>query len=208
MKGVPAPTVKRLVLYYHYLEELIRNEREQIISSVEMGKGVGVSGAQVRKDLSYFGSLGCKGVGYQVSTLRKQLSKIIGFNQRWPVVLIGAGNLGRALVYYDKFRELGLEIVEIFDCDLNKIGNRVANIPVKSNKEMDELIRRKGIKISVIAVPAEEAQQVAESLVRAGIQAIWNFAPVYLKLSKDVVVIAEDLSSGIGCLIYNLKNII
>lgn len=205
MKDVPGPTIRRLILYYRYLEELAKKDPDRKISSVALGKGVGVTATQVRKDLSYFGPLGLKGVGYEVGSLKNRLEKIIGFNRNWEVVLVGAGNLGRALVYYQKFKDLGLNIVEVFDCDLNKIGNMINGITVKSTKEMQRIIFKRGIKIAVIAVPAEEAQQVAEELVKAGVRAIWNFAPVPLDLDREIIVISEDLSSGIGSLIYRLK---
>lgn len=207
MNNIPCPTVKRLVLYYHYLETLFDNTEDKVISSGKLGKGVGVTSAQVRKDLSYFGQLGHKGVGYEINSLKKRLKKIIGFDQKWPVVLIGAGNLGRALVYYKKFQELGLDIVDIFDCDLNKIGNMVNGIKVKSTKEMTEVIRKREIKIAVLAVPGKEARAVAWKLVDAGITAIWNFAPVPLQFGDEIVVVSEDLSSGIGILFFNLKKL-
>lgn len=177
-----------------------------MISSVELGKGVGVTATQVRKDFSYLGQLGSKGIGYEIEALKKNLEEIIGFNRVWPAVLVGAGNLGRALVYYDKFRSLGLKITEIFDCDLNKIGNTVNGIKVLSCKEMEQVINDKDIEIGVIAVPVVEAQDIAVKMVTAGVKAIWNFAPVPLNLDKDVVVISEDLSSGIGSLFFRLNN--
>ncbi len=207
MNEVPGPTVKRLVLYYNYLEALIEMGEKKIISSGQLGRAVGVQATQIRKDLSYFGALGCKGIGYEVESLKRSLEKIIGFNESRPVALIGAGNLGQALVYYDKFRELGLDIIEIFDCDLSKIGNLVRGIKVKSTKEMVEVIRNRGIRIAVISVPAEDAQTVSEELVEAGIKAIWNFAPIPLKLDNDIIVISEDLSTGIGSLFFKLKQI-
>lgn len=206
MKDVPEPTIKRLVQYYRYLEELLKRSEdgEKVISSVMLGEGVGVPATQVRKDLSYFGQLGCKGVGYEIASLKRKLEKIIGFNERWPVVLVGAGNLGRALVYYDRFKELGLNIVEVFDCDLNKIGNMVNGIKVKSTKEMKKIIKERDIKIAVITVPAEEAVIVAKNLIEAGIKAIWNFAPIPLNF-EEIIIISEDLSSGIGSVFYKLK---
>lgn len=207
MKDVPGPTIRRLILYYRYLEELAKKDPDRKISSVALAKGVGVTATQVRKDLSYFGPLGLKGVGYEVGSLKNRLEKIIGFNRNWEVALVGAGNLGRALVYYQKFKDLGLHIVEVFDCDLNKIGNMINGITVKSTKEMQRIIFERGIKIAVIAVPAGEAQQVAEELVKAGVRAIWNFAPVPLDLDSEIIVISEDLSSGIGSLIYRLKQV-
>lgn len=206
MREIPGPTIKRLILYYRFLEQLAEEE-DRIFSSVTLGKAVGVSATQVRKDLSYFGSLGHKGLGYKADDLRKSLEKIIGFNKTWEVALVGAGNLGRALVYYQKFRDLGLKITEIFDCDLAKIGNMVNGIVVKSTKEMTTVIAEKGIRIAIIAVPESEAQLLAEKLVGAGVKAIWNFAPVPLAFEEEIIVIYEDLSTGIGSLVYRLKEI-
>lgn len=203
---VPGPTIRRLVLYYRFLEEMIKRKEKEVISSALLGDGVGVTAAQVRKDLSYFGQLGCKGVGYNIRGLKRFLEKIIGFDRCWPVVLIGAGNLGQALVSYKKFCQLGFNIVEVFDNDLNKIGNRVGRLEVKNIKDLNEVVSKKSIKIAILTVPVSVAQETAQLLIKAGIKAIWNFSPLPIKVSEDVFVIKEDLSSGIGSLIYNLKN--
>ena len=134
MKGVPQPTLQRLVVYYRYLKKLAEMDEEKVVCSKKMGEDVGTSSAQVRKDLSYFGEFGCKGVGYEISTLMRCLERILGVNKRWKVVLVGAGNLGRALVNYQGFNRLGIEIVEAFDNDLDKIGNRVGALAVKNDK--------------------------------------------------------------------------
>ncbi|MTI59721.1 MAG: redox-sensing transcriptional repressor Rex [Firmicutes bacterium] len=203
---VPGPTIRRLVLYYRFLEEMTKRKEEEVISSALLGDGVGVTAAQVRKDLSYFGKLGCKGVGYDIRGLKKFLEKIIGFDRYWSVALIGAGNLGQALISYKKFCQLGFNIVEVFDNDLSKIGNRVGKLEVKNIKDLSKVISKKGIKIAILTIPVSAAQETAQLLIEVGIKAIWNFAPLPLKVSDDVLVIMEDLSSGIGSLIYNLKN--
>lgn len=206
MKDVPQPTIERLVIYYRYLKKLVAIDEEKVIPSLKLGKSVGVSAAQVRKDLSYFGEFGCKGVGYNVRTLKLCLERILGFNKSWPIILVGAGNLGRALVNYHGFKMMGFHIVEIFDCDLNKIGNRVGGLTVRSTKEIATFVNEKNIKIAVVAVPADEAQIVAEKLVDSGIKAIWNFAPVILKMNKDVIVYYEDMACSLVSLAYRLQH--
>lgn len=205
MKGVPQPTLQRLVVYYRYLKKLAEMDEEKVVCSKKMGEDVGTSSAQVRKDLSYFGEFGCKGVGYEVSTLMRCLERILGVNKRWKVVLVGAGNLGRALVNYQGFNRLGIEIVEAFDNDLDKIGNRVGKLAVKNDKEMELIIRKNNIKLAILAVPGEEAQQVARRLVAAGIRAIWNFAPELLRLPADIHVYDENLATSLVTLIYKLN---
>lgn len=205
MDGVPQPTIERLVIYYRYLKKLAAHDDDKVISSLDLGHSVGVSAAQVRKDLSYFGEFGCKGVGYNVSNLKKSLEQILGFNRNWPIVLVGAGNIGRALVNYPGFKVMGLNIIAIFDCDLDKIGNRVGGLIVKSNKEIERVIKDKGVELAIIAVPVDEAQGVAEKLVKAGIKAIWNIAPVTLKLPDNVLVYYEDLASSLVTLTYRLS---
>lgn len=205
MKGVPQPTLQRLVVYYRYLKKLAEMDEEKVVCSKKMGEDVGTSSAQVRKDLSYFGEFGCKGVGYEISTLMRCLERILGVNKRWKVVLVGAGNLGRALVNYQGFNRLGIEIVEAFDNDLDKIGNRVGALAVKNDKEMEIIIRKNNIKMAILAVPGEEAQQVARRLVAAGIRAIWNFAPEMLRLPADIHVYDENLAISLVTLIYKLN---
>ncbi|AZO96228.1 redox-sensing transcriptional repressor Rex [Halocella sp. SP3-1] len=206
MKGIPQPTIHRLVAYYRHLKRLAGNNDQTVICSKKLGHDVGTSSAQVRKDLSYFGEFGCKGVGYDIHGLKKSLEVILGLNRSWPVVLIGAGNLGRALINYQEFKKMRLEIVEVFDYDLDKIGNNVGNLVVKNVKNLDSIISR-GIQIGILAVPVEEAQGVAERLVKVGIKAIWNFAPTPLNLPPDVIIYHEDLSSSLVGLVFYINQL-
>ncbi len=202
---IPEPTIKRLLVYYRFLENQIGVNEQKVLSSRELGEGVGVTSNLVRRDLSFFGEFGCQGVGYDVEILKDNLKKIIGISQQRQVILVGAGNLGRALLNYNKF--VGIEIVEVFDCDLNKIGNTVNKLEVKNVKLMEEIIKERDIKLAIIAVPADYAQNVALQITGAGIKAIWNFAPVPLKMNEDVVIINEDLACGLGCLVYKLNQL-
>lgn len=205
MIAVPQPTIERLVVYYRYLRKKSQYDEIKVVSSLQIGKNVGVSAANVRKDLSYFGEFGRKGVGYNVNNLLKRLEKILGFNKFWPIILVGTGNLGRALINYQGFEDMGFKIVAAFDCDLNKIGNRIGKITVKSVKELETIINKKRIRLAILTIPGEEAQNVVDKLVKAGIKAIWNFAPVPLDVKEEITVISQDLSSDVASMIYRLN---
>ncbi|MFW5999604.1 MAG: redox-sensing transcriptional repressor Rex [Halanaerobiaceae bacterium] len=202
---IPKATIERLPLYYRCLDKLATFENVEVISSKALGGRLGIPSTQVRKDLSYYGEFGRRGVGYDVNSLKKSVAKILGIDQTRSAIIVGAGNLGRALVNYEGFNNLGLEIKSVFDNDLNKIGNRVGSITVKSMKDFNEVLAEEDIKLGIITVPASAAQQVAEKLVEAGVKAIWNFAPTRLKLPEDVTVRNEDLAVGIVSLIYHLN---
>ena len=203
--SIPEATIERLPLYYRCLDKLVTFEEMEVVSSKELGGRLGIPSTQVRKDLSYYGEFGRRGVGYNVKDLKKSVGKILGVNKKWPAILIGAGNLGRALVNYDGFEKMGLKVTDILDNDLNKIGNKVGNITVKSVKQLDNAVKENESKLGIITVPAEAAQQVAEELVDAGVKAIWNFAPTRLYVPDDVAVRNEDLAVGIVSLIYHLS---
>ena len=162
-----------------------------------MGERLGIPPTQVRKDLSYYGEFGRRGVGYHVEDLKKSLAKILGINKTWPAVLVGAGNLGRALVNYEGFQKIGLQITDVIDSNLDKIGNKVGDITVRSSKDLEEIVRTRQIKIGIIAVPASAAQDVTDLLIAAGIKSIWNFAPTRLVVPEGIIVRNEDLSVGI-----------
>lgn len=203
---IPKTTIERLPLYYRCLAKLIRLDIE-VVSSKELGDRIGVPSTQVRKDLSYYGEFGRRGVGYEVKSLLRNLERILGLDNYWPIILIGAGNLGRALVNYEGFRKLGLEIKAVLDTDLNKIGNRISDIKVESIKKLQEVVLSYKIKMGIIAVPAVFAQEVADQLVEVGIHAIWNFAPTRIVVPEDVKVKNEDLSVGIIGLVYHLARL-
>ncbi|MFW6035433.1 MAG: redox-sensing transcriptional repressor Rex [Halothermotrichaceae bacterium] len=204
-KYIPKATIERLPLYYRCLDKLENFENEDVVSSKELGGKLGIPSTQVRKDLSYYGEFGRRGVGYDVSSLKRSISKILGVNKVWPAVLVGAGNLGRALVNYGGFHKMGLDIISVLDADLVKIGNKIGDITVKSMKKLDEVVRENQIKLGILAVPSNSAQDVAEKLVDAGVKSLWNFAPTRLLVPEDVIVRNEDLAVGIVSLIYHLS---
>jgi len=204
-ENIPKATIERLPLYYRCLDKMDTFEEVEVVSSKDLGGKLDIPSTQVRKDLSYYGEFGRRGVGYNVNELKRSVGKILGVDRIWPAVLVGAGNLGRALVNYRSFAMMGFEITDVLDNDLDKIGNVINEREVKSIQEIDQIVKEDNIKLGVIAVPSEAAQGVADAMVEAGIKAIWNFAPTRLYVPEDVDVKNEDLAVGIVSLIYNLS---
>lgn len=203
---VPEATITRLSVYSKHLWRLERKGVETV-SSVDIAEGVGVSPAQVRKDLAYFGEFGTRGVGYNVKSLLGYTKKILGLTHQWDLIIVGAGNLGTALCMYREFRNRGFNIVGIFDNDLSKIGktiDRSMDLVVKPLEEMKDLVDRKGVKIGIIAVPARAAQWIADIMVNSGLKAILNFAPASLSVPEDINVRNMDLSAKLEILTFHL----
>ncbi len=203
--SIPEATIERLPLYYRVLDKLNKFEEVDVVSSKELGGKLGIASTQVRKDLSYYGEFGRRGVGYDVDELKKTIGKILGVDKNWEAVMIGAGNLGRALVNYRGFKKMGLEINYVLDEDLNKIGHKVGDVEVQSINKLEEIVKTNNIKVGIITVPSESAQKVVDQLVSAGIKGIWNFAPTRLYVPEDITVRNEDMAVGIVSLIYHLS---
>jgi len=172
--------------------------------SSEIAEGVGCSSAQVRKDLAYFGEFGTRGVGYNVKDLMHYTLKILGLDKPWPLVLVGAGNLGYALCTHRGFIDRGFSIVGVFDNDLTKIGKIIVDMEVSPLEKMAQVISKNKIKIGIIAVPLHAAQAVADMMVNNGLQAILNFAPVSLNVPDTIEVQNIDLSIKLEILTFNL----
>ncbi|MGM0413799.1 MAG: redox-sensing transcriptional repressor Rex [Bacillota bacterium] len=204
-ESIPKATIERLPLYYRCLDKLANFEDVDVVSSKDLGGRLGIPPTQVRKDLSYYGEFGRRGVGYDVFDLKRSVGKILGVDDIWTAVLIGAGNLGRALVDYKGFEKMGMKLVGVLDADLSKIGNKIGGIEVQSTKKLNEVVENNDIKLGIITVPTESAQEVADDMVEAGIKAIWNFAPTRLHVPEDVTVRNEDLAIGLVSLIYHLS---
>ncbi|NLM96053.1 MAG: redox-sensing transcriptional repressor Rex [Halanaerobiaceae bacterium] len=201
MKGrnyIPKATIERLPLYYRCLDRLSSYEDIDVISSKELGGKLGIPSTQVRKDLSYYGEFGRRGVGYDVDGLKRSIARILGINKLWSAALVGAGNLGTALVNYGRSSSMALKITNVFHADPGKIGNKLGDIIVQSMKEIKETVKNDNINIGIVTVPASEAQKVTEELVEAGIRSIWNFSPIRLIVPEEVMVRNEDLSVGIA----------
>lgn len=199
---IPSAAVARLPRYLRCLSDMA--ETASSCSSEEIALAAGVSAAQVRKDLSYLGSHGTRGVGYDIDELRIQIRKTLGLINHYPVVIVGAGNLGRALANYNGFENWGFEIAAILDIDDAKIGRDIAGVTVTSLHRLEEIVEGHAIRIGIIATPPSSAQTVADRLTEAGVKSILNLAPSILKTDDDVSVRRVDLSTELGILAYHL----
>ena len=191
-RRIPEATVARLPVYLRSLYEL--SDGPGTISSERLAEMAGVNAAKVRKDLSYLGSYGTRGVGYDVEYLLYQISRELGLTQDWPVAIVGLGNLGHALANYRGFMARGFRIVALFDADSRKVGERVGDLVVRHVEELSGVAKALELAIGVIATPAAAAQDVADRLVEAGVGSILNFAPVVLSVPGHVSVRKVDLS--------------
>ena len=185
--SIPDIVIGRLPLYLRALRRL-RQEDESVTSSQELGKRLDISSAQIRKDLSHFGGFGKQGTGYRVEFLIEQLQGVLQVNQEWMVVVVGAGNLGIAISHYRGFQDRGFRIAHLYDINPNIIGRRVGDFVVEPVSDMRETIGSEGIKIAMLAVPAENAQGVADELVAAGVEAILNYAPITITVPPAVQI--------------------
>jgi redox-sensing transcriptional repressor len=201
---IPRPTVKRLSLYLRELEALAGRDRHTI-SSKEIGGHLGLTDAQVRKDFAYFGQFGHPGVGYRVGDLIAQLRRILGTDKQWNACVVGAGNIGRALMAYPRFIRKGFDIVAVFDADPKVHGKVICDHRVRPMKDLPLLIREREIKLGIIAVPAEAAQDVADALIKAGVMGILNFAPVRLNVRDEVAVNSVDFSLALEQLAFQVS---
>lgn len=188
IEDVPYIVVSRLPIYLRALT-LLAEEGQEITSSQELGQKLGLSPAQIRKDLSHFGEFGKQGTGYEIEYLQQQLRLILNASGKWQMILIGAGDLGRAIVlHYGGFEKRGFNIAAVFERDPRKIGQKLGPFEILNSQLIPQYMREAGIKIAIIAVPASEAQDVAENLIEAGIKAILNYAPITLSVPPEVKV--------------------
>ena len=202
---IPRKTVYRLSLYQRGLQLLERNQIETV-SSAALAKAAGVKPTQLRKDLTYFGQFGTRGLGYDVSALTKTLDEVLGTTRLQPVLLAGAGNLGTALLgYYDGFAKEGFEIVVALDVDTRRKYVGATKVKVHPFSETEEVVGEHHIKMAILAVPATAAQEVVNRLVAAGVQAILNFAPIILQVPPNVVVNNVDLAIELENLSYFIR---
>jgi redox-sensing transcriptional repressor len=201
-RDIPEATVARLPVYLRALTTLA-DQGTITCSSEELASAAGVNSAKLRKDLSYLGSYGTRGVGYDVAYLRYQIARQIGVTQDWPVVICGIGNLGQALANYAGFRTRGFRVVALLDTDPARHEDVIAGVDVRPFEDIERIVRENGVAIGVIATPAEAAQQVADRLVAAGIRSILNFAPTVLTVPEGVDVRKVDLSIELQILAYH-----
>ncbi len=192
-RPIPEATVARLPVYLRSLAELLEDEAGTV-SSERLAEMAGVNAAKVRKDLSYLGSYGTRGVGYDVEYLAFQMSRELGLTHDWPVVIVGAGNLGQALANYGGFRDRGFPVAALFDASREKVGGHIHGVPVHHIDDLPALAADLGIAIAVIATPAAAAQGVADLLTSAGIRSILNFAPAVISVPEGTSLRKVDLA--------------
>ncbi len=201
---VPDIVVSRLPVYLRALE-IMDLEGKETVTSAELAERLDLSPAQIRKDLSYFGGFGKQGKGYSVRKLASELRRILNVEEEWEMALVGVGDLGRALVHYQGFRDKGFRLTLLFDNNPQKIGTRIEGLEIMDSALIPTLIPERGIKIAIIAVPPQEAQKVADALVSAGVKAILNYAPVNLKVPPHVKVQYIDPVVNLRRMTYYLK---
>ena len=203
-QAIPRKTVYRLSLYYRALQRLNANQVETV-SSAALAKAAGVKPTQLRKDLTHLGHLGTRGLGYDVKALSSKLTDVLGTTHLQPVILVGAGHLGLALLRYQGFAKEGFEVVAAFDVDVSRKHKRELRVPVLPMAQLTEFVRGKRIKMVILTVPAIVAQEVANELVAAGVLAILNFAPIILQVPESVVVNNVDLAIELENLGYFIQ---
>ena len=182
---ISVAVIKRLPKYYRYLE-LIGDKGIIRVSSQELSKITGLTASQIRQDLNHFGAFGQQGYGYNVEELKIELEKIMGVDKPYNVVIIGFGNIGSALLNYSGFKKKGFKVVGIFDNSPEIIGNKANDVVIKDVSELEEVVTREKVDIAILAIPAIPAQEITDKLVACGIKGIWNFAPIDLKLPRNV----------------------
>jgi len=203
-KIISRATIDRLPLYFRTLR-LVEEENINIISSDELGRRLDITPEQIRKDLATFGQFGRKGIGYDVHELKEKIENILGLQNKWRLAIVGVGHLGGALANYVNFASLGFSVEALFDKDKKIVGSEVNGIIVNSTDEIKKIIAEKSVDIGVITVPADEAQNVADLLVEAGVKGIWNFAPTKLTVPPSIPLVNEDLSIGLSALSYHMS---
>jgi redox-sensing transcriptional repressor len=184
---IPDIVVGRLPLYLRALQRMVEEGR-QITSSQELGERLGISAAQIRKDLSQFGEFGKQGTGYSIGYLADQIREILKVDRVWDVVVVGAGDIGSAVARYQGFANRGFRVVMLFDNDPEKVGTQVGAFTVQDMAQLESSVRQEGVQIAMISVPGPEAQSVADRLSEAGIRAILNYAPISLTVPEGVYV--------------------
>jgi redox-sensing transcriptional repressor len=201
-RGIPEATVARLPIYLRALTTLVDRD-VTTVSSEHLASAAGVNSAKLRKDLSYLGTYGTRGVGYDVNYLRYQIARQIGLTQDWSVVIVGIGNLGHALANYSGFGSRGFQIAALLDSDPARLGEKVGDLEISPIEDLEEIVRERHVSIGVIATPETNAQDVCDKLVAAGVRSILNFAPTVLSVPEQVDVRKVDLSIELQILAYH-----
>jgi len=202
---IPQPTIERLPIYYRCILQM-QEEGIKTVSSEELGKRIGINSAQIRKDLTYFGEFGRRGIGYEIQSLIEDIMQILGLTKERKMVLVGVGNLGTALIRYSGFSDEKFHIIAAFDSNPEKIGQTVEGIKVYDLELLDKIIEEEKVEIGVVTVPAGDAQRVVDSLVEAGVNGVLNFAPTQVVVPPNIQLRDVDLGVEILRLSYYLTN--
>ncbi|HXQ28733.1 MAG TPA: redox-sensing transcriptional repressor Rex [Gemmatimonadales bacterium] len=205
MRKIAESTVRRLSLYLRFLETS-QAQGHTTISSAELARRGATTSAQVRKDLSFFGSFGKRGLGYSVEELAAKLREILGLGRTYRVVVVGAGRIGGALVQYPGFRQRGFNVTAIYDSDAKKVGSRWNGLVVRDVRQLEADLKKEPSDIAILVTPADAAQAVADRLVRAGVKAILNFAPIQLAVPSAVAVKSVNMALELETLSFALAN--
>lgn len=195
-------------IYHRTLESLIEAKREDklsTISSSRLSDITGINPYQIRKDFSYFGEFGKRGIGYPVFELAAKLKEILKSNQKWDLVLVGAGNLGNAFLCYKGFPKRGFKIKAVFDNDILKVGKKIGNLKIRRIQEMEKYLKEQKIQIGIITVPSQSAQEVADKMIAGGVRSILNFAPISIKHSREISIKHIDIAIELERLVYYLS---
>ncbi|NMA65796.1 MAG: redox-sensing transcriptional repressor Rex [Clostridiaceae bacterium] len=203
-KKISVAVIRRLPRYFRYLSDLIKLDIKRI-SSKELSQRMGITASQIRQDLNCFGGFGQQGYGYNVESLYDEVGKILGTDEGFKCIIIGAGNMGNALANYENFKNRGFEMVGIFDINPNKIGTFINNIEVQHMDELEGFVKENHVDIAILTVPNKDIINTAKRITSLGIKGIWNFSPTDLMLGEDVVVENVHLSDSLMVLGYNLK---
>lgn len=204
-KKISETVIRRLPVYYRYLEE--ESERGQVrISSKGLSDKTGFTASQIRQDLNNFGGFGQQGYGYNVESLKDEIAKIIGINKSRKAVVIGSGSLGCAIAKYKGFKNSGLEVKSLFDTNLAKVGTTVEGIVVRDMSELKDFVNQNKIEVGIIATPAACAQEITDALVSLGVKGIWNFAPLDLEVPEDVILESVRLNDSLLTLFYYINH--
>jgi redox-sensing transcriptional repressor len=202
---IPEVVVERLPVYARALQDLLSQGRE-VVSSQELGDQLGVTPAQIRKDLSYFGRFGKQGRGYNIGRLVEELRQILGLERDWAVVLVGVGYLGKAILHYGGFAPQGFHIVAAFDSDPLTVGQEIAGLRVQNVDRLSEILRARPVEIGIVAVPALVAQEIIDLLVTSGVQAILNYAPIAARVPPGVHVRHIDPVLALQSMTFYVKD--
>lgn len=203
-KQIPQRVVSRLAMYFRILTQLEASGIERI-SSRELGEMMGITPSQIRQDLSYFGEFGQQGYGYKVTFLHEEISRILGLKQQHSMILIGVGNLGRAIASYTNFRNRGFNLEAAFDVREEIVGKKLGELTIRPMSELASYLDEASIDIGILTVPASQAQDIADLLVEKGIKGIWNFAPIKLVVPESVIVEHVHISDSLYSLSFRLR---